>query len=99
MRLDMLDAVQRPNTMPTICTLFDHGTLEHCCCLGRLETHPLILDSKLSQNEFLLKPAICQALHLACPETQDTFINNCWTTNEPNGALAYANLRKCGSKR
>ena len=28
--------------------------------------------------------------------TQDNFINNCWTTNGPNGAVAYVNRLKCG---
>ena len=27
---------------------------------------------------------------LACTKTQDTFVNNCCTTNLPNGAVAYA---------
>ena len=26
---------------------------------------------------------------LACTKTQDTFINNCCTTNVPNGAVSY----------
>ena len=30
-----VDAVSRPNTKPTICTLSGHGTLDNCCCVGR----------------------------------------------------------------
>ena len=30
-------------------------------------------------------------MHLACTESQNTFINNCWSTNGPNGAVAYVN--------
>ena len=38
-------------------------------------------------------------MHLACTETQNTFIHNCGSTNGPNGAVAYVNALRFDPKQ
>ena len=83
------------------------GTLLLCRAVWRI--HPLIIvtgESKANRTglhgpPLISKkaPVLCEALHLACTKTKDSFVYNCWNTNGPTGAVSYAKQLKCGSER
>ena len=64
-----------------------------------LHDPPPYLEKRKCVSTSLMQSAAPGPVHLACTKTHDTFINNSWTTNGPNSAVAYANRRKCCSER
>ena len=110
----LLTSVVLPNTKPTICTLDSNfwsllaGELLPSRAGWRI--HPLIIvigESKATRTGLHDPPPLSRKkrmckhqayANLASTETQDTFINNCWNTNKPNGAVAYVNRFKCCSE-